>query len=288
MENNQELQHQERGGAPGLDPNPIAWGRVNKLILNQEVCWKPQSLQQLSNPANCCLRLRFIRVVSTYVKRLDSVKWCEMLLGRVKYCMAWWDSIDRRERYLLYLLLIFYISFLLVLFKLFIGIPIIILILVFDFYGLSWFPIAVLLVLIVSMELFRRTLLQCDRLYCFLVGRPFYYIMVLSGVMLGLVGALSVAIASYLILSLVFRFEVYASLLLSLMLAIPTFALATLVYFRKPWYMLPLLLPPLAPLLLLSFAIDYFSTGVTNPFQWYLRKREELLARGVCKLNDGA
>jgi len=223
-----------------------------------------------------------------YVNWLDSVKWREMLLDRVKYCMTWWDSIDRRERYLLYLLLIFYISFLLVLFKLFIGIPIIILILVFDFYGLSWFPIAVLLVLIVSMEFFRRALLQCDRLDCFLVGRPFYYIMVLNGVMLGLVGALSVAIASYLILSLVFRFEVYASLLLSLMLAIPTFALATLVYFRKPWYMLPLLLPPLAPLLLLSFAIDYFITGATNPFQWYLRKREELLARGVCKLNDGA
>ena len=186
---------------------------------------------------------------------------------------------------MLYLLLLFYVSFLLGLLVLFIGIPITILILVFDFYGLRWFP---LLVLIVSMEFFRRALLQCDRLYCFLIGRPFYYIMVLSGVMLGLVGALSVAIASYLILSLVFRFEVYASLLLSLMLAIPTFALATLVYFRKPWYMLPLLLPPLAPLLLLLFAIDYFSTGVTNPFQWYLRKREELLARGVCKLNDGA
>jgi hypothetical protein len=138
------------------------------------------------------------------------------------------------------------------------------------------------------MELFRRALLQCDKLDCFLVGRPFYYIMVLSGVMLGLVGALSVAIASYLILSLVFRFEVYASLLLSLMLAIPTFALVIVVYFRKPWYMLPLLLPPLAPLLLLSFAIDYFITGATNLFQWYLRKREELLARGVCKLNDGA
>jgi hypothetical protein len=208
-----------------------------------------------------------------------------MLLDKVKYCMAWWDSIDRRERSSLYLLLIFYINFLLVLLVLFIGIPITILILVFDFYGLRLFP---LLVLIVSMEFFRRALLQCDKLYCFLVGRPFYYIMVLSGVMLGLVGALSVAIASYLILSLVFRFEVYASLLLSLMLAIPTSALATLVYFRKPWYMLPLLLPPLAPLLLLLSAIDYFITGVTNPFQWYLRKREELLARGVCKLNGGA
>jgi len=201
--------------------------------------------------------------------------------------MAWWDSIDRRERSSLYLLLIFYIDFLLVLLVLFIGIPITILILVFDFYGLRWFWFP-LLVLIVSMEFFRRALLQCDRLDCFLVGRPFYYIMVLSGVMLGLVGALSVAIASYLILSLVFRFDVYASLLLSLMLAIPTFALATLVYFRKPWYMMPLLLPPLAPLLLLSFAIVYFITGATNLFQWYLRKREELLARGVCKLNDGA
>jgi hypothetical protein len=220
-----------------------------------------------------------------YVNWLDSVKWCEMLLGRVRYCMAWWDSIDRRERYLLYLLLLFYINFLLVLLVLFIGIPITILILVFDFYGLRLFP---LLVLIVSMELFRRALLQCDRLYCFLVGRPFYYIMVLSGVMLSLVDALIVAIASYLILSLVFRFEVYASLLLSLMLAIPTFALATLVYFRKPWYMMSLLLPPLAPLILLSFAIVYFITGATNLFQWYLRKREELLARGVCKLNDGA
>ena len=185
---------------------------------------------------------------------------------------------------MLYILLLFHIS-LLGLLALFIGIPITILILVFDFYGLRWFP---LLVLIVSMEFFRRALLQCDRLYCFLVGRPFYYIMVLSGVMLSLVVALIVAIASYLILSLVFRFDVYASLLLSLMLAIPTFALATLIYFRKPWYMMSLLLPPLAPLLILLSAIDYSIIGATNPFQWYLRKREELLAKGVCKLNDGA
>ena len=189
---------------------------------------------------------------------------------------------------MLYMLLLFYISSLLGLLVLFIGIPITILILVFDFYGLSWSPIAVLLVLIVSMEFLRRTLLQCDRLDCFLVGKLLYYMMILHGVMLGLIDALIVAIASYLILSLVFGFDVYASLLLSLMLAIPTFALATLVYFRKPWYMMSLLLPPLAPLLLLSFAIVYFITGATNLFQWYLRKREELLARGVCKLNDGA
>jgi len=194
--------------------------------------------------------------------------------------MAWWDSIDPRERSLLYMLLLFYIDSLLGLLVLFIGIPIIILILVFNFYGLSWSPIAVLLVLIVSMELFRRVLLQCDRLDCFLVGKLLYYMMILNGVMLGLVDALIVAIASYLILSFVFGFEVYASLLLSLMLAIPTFALVAIVYFRKPWYMMPLLLP--------LFAIVYFRTGVTNLFQWYLRKREELLARGVCKLNDRA
>jgi hypothetical protein len=194
--------------------------------------------------------------------------------------MAWWDSIDPRERSLLYILLLFYIDSLLGLPVLFIGIPITILILVFNFYGLSWSPIAVLLVLIVSMELFRRALLQCDRLDCFLVGKLLYYMMILNGVMLGLIDALIVAIASYLILSLVFGFDVYASLLLSLMLAIPTFALVAIVYFRKPWYMMPLLLP--------LFAIVYFRTGVTNLFQWYLRKREELLARGVCKLNDGA
>jgi hypothetical protein len=191
--------------------------------------------------------------------------------------MAWWDSIDPRERSLLYLLLLFYISSLLGLLVLFIGIPITILILVFDFYGLRWF---LLIVLIVSMEFLRRTLLQCDRLDCFLVGKLLYYMMILHGVMLGLVDALIVAIASYLILSFMFGFDVYASLLLSLMFAIPTFALVTLVYFRKPWYMMPLLLP--------LFAIVYFRTGVTNLFQWYLRKREELLARGVCKLNDGA
>ena len=194
--------------------------------------------------------------------------------------MAWWDSIDPRERSLLYMLLLFYIDSLLGLLVLFIGIPIIILILVFNFYGLSWSPIAVLLVLIVSMEFLRRTLLQCDRLDCFLVGKLLYYMMILHGVMLGLIDALIVAIASYLILSLVFGFDVYASLLLSLMLAIPTFALVIVVYFRKPWYVMPLLLP--------LFAIVYFITGVTNLFQWYLRKREELLARGVCKLNDGA
>jgi hypothetical protein len=210
-----------------------------------------------------------------------------MLLGRVKYCMAWWDSIDRRERSsLLYILLLFHIS-LLYLLTLLIGIPITILVLVFDLVSMGFLQFH-LLVLIVSMEFFRRALLQCDRLYCFLVGRPFYYIMVLSGVMSSLVSALSVAIASYLILSLVFRFDVYASLLSSLMLAIPTFALATLIYFRKPWYMMSLLLPPLAPLILLSSAIDYSIIRATNPFQWYLRKREELLARGVCKLNDRA
>jgi hypothetical protein len=198
-------------------------------------------------------------------------------LSKIRYCMAWWDSIDPRERSLLYMLLLFYISSLLGLLVLFIGIPITILILVFDFYGLRWF---LLIVLIVSMEFLRRTLLQCDRLDCFLVGKLLYYMMILHGVMLGLIDALIVAIASYLILSFVFGFDVYASLLLSLMLAIPTFALVIVVYFRKPWYMMPLLLP--------LFAIVYFSTGVTNLFQWYLRKREELLARGVCKLNDGA
>jgi hypothetical protein len=176
--------------------------------------------------------------------------------------MAWWDSIDPRERSLLYLLLLFYISFLLGLLVLFIGIPITILILVFDFYGLRWFP---LLVLIVSMEFLRRTLLQCDRLDCFLVGKLLYYMMILNGVMLGLVDALIVAIASYLILSFMFRFDVYASLLLSLMFAIPTFALDIVVYFRKPWYVSPLLLP--------LAAIVYVRTGVTNLFQWYLRKR---------------
>jgi len=227
----QELQHQGRGGTPGLDPNPIAWGEGEQADTKPRGVLETSSLKQLSNPANCCLRLRFIRVVSMYVKRLDSVKWYEMLLGRVKYCMAWWDSIDRRERHLLYLLLLFYIDSLLGLLVLFIGIPIIILILVFDFYGLRWF---LLIVLIVSMELFRRALLQCDRLDCFLVGKLLYYMMILHGVMLGLVDALIVAIASYLILSLVFRFEVYASLLLSLMLAIPTFALVAIVYFRKP------------------------------------------------------
>jgi positive regulator of sigma E activity len=50
--------------------------------------------------------------------------------------MAWWDSIDRRERSLLNMLLLFYISSLLGLLVLFIGIPITILIIVFDFYGL--------------------------------------------------------------------------------------------------------------------------------------------------------
>ncbi len=260
------MENNTRAPTPGMRRTPRARPEPDSLGEGEQTDTKPRgvletsSLKQLSNPTNCCLRLRFIRVVSMYVKRLDSVKWCEMLLDRVKYCMAWWDSIDRRERSLLYMLLISYINFLLSLLVLFIGIPITILILVFDFYGLRWFP---LLVLIVSMEFFRRALLQCDRLYCFLVGRPFYYIMVLSGVMLSLVDALIVAIASYLILSLVFRFDVYASLLLSLMLAIPTFALVTLVYFRKPWYMMPLLLPlPYLQSSILLQVLPIYSNGI--------------------------
>jgi len=43
VENNTRAPTPGKRGTPGLDPNPIAWGRVNKLILNQEVCWKPQA-----------------------------------------------------------------------------------------------------------------------------------------------------------------------------------------------------------------------------------------------------
>jgi hypothetical protein len=179
-------------------------------------------------------------------------------LSRIRYCMAWWDSIDPRERSLLYMLLLFYIDSLFGLLVLFIGTPIIILILVFNFYGLSWSPIAVLLVLIVSMELFRRALLQCNRLDCFLVGKPLYYIIILNDVLMGLVNALIIAIIAYLILAFMFGFEIHALILMSLMLAISTFALVVVVYFRRPRYMMLLLLP--------LATIVYVRTGVTNLF----------------------
>jgi hypothetical protein len=214
------------------------------------------------------------------------------LLRRVRDCLVWWSSQDPRERALLNLLLITYYDTLVILALAFVGLPMLISVLVFDVYSIisqfapipvRYLDVLVMFLIVISVfstGYFKRALLQCDRLDCFLVGKPLYYIMILDGVLMSLVDALIVAIASYLILSFVFGFDVYASLLLSLMLAIPTFALVTLVYFRKPWYMMPLLLP--------LFAIVYFITGVTNLFQWYLRKREELLARGVCKLNDGA
>jgi hypothetical protein len=201
-------------------------------------------------------------------------------MGKVRDCMVWWNSIDPRERALLYILLIIYYDGLVALLALFICFPIVILILAFDFYDLLLLSPIPVSVFIVSMDFFRRVLLQCDRLDYFLVGKPLYHIMILDGVMTGLVHALIVVIAAYLILNFMFGFETYASLLIALMPAILTFALVTLIYFKRPWYMIPLLLP--------LFAIVYFRTGVTNLFQWYLRKREELLARGVCKLNGGA
>jgi len=192
--------------------------------------------------------------------------------------MVWWNSIDPRERALLYMLLITYYDSLMALLAFFIGFPVVILILAFDFYDLLLLSPIPVSVFIVSMDFLRRALLQCDMLNCFLVGKPLYYVMILSGVLTGLAGALIVAIATYLILSFVFGFEIYASLLLSLMLAIPTFALVIVVYFRKPWYVIPLLLP--------LAAIVYVRTGVTNLFQWYLRKRREILAKGACKLME--
>jgi hypothetical protein len=62
--------------------------------------------------------------------------------------------------------------------------------------------------------------------------------MILDGVMTGLVNALIIAIAAYLILNFMFGFETYASLLIALMPAILIFALVTLIYFKRPWYMI--------------------------------------------------
>jgi hypothetical protein len=59
-----------------------------------------------------------------------------------------------------------------------------------------------------------------------------------------------------------------------LILATPTSILATTIYFRRSWYILPIVL-------LLTARV-----GVTNLFQWYLRKRGEILAKGVCRLGN--
>lgn len=85
-----------------------------------------------------------------------------------------------------------------------------------------------------------------------------YYIMILNDVLMSLVNALIIAIIAYLILAFMFGFEIHALILISLMLAISTFALVVVVYFRRPWYMM---------LLLLSLAtIVYVRTGVSNLF----------------------
>jgi len=72
VENNTRAPTPGKRGTPRARPEPDSLGRVNKLILNQEVYWKPQVLKQLSNPANCCLRLRFIRLSSL------SLHWCSV------------------------------------------------------------------------------------------------------------------------------------------------------------------------------------------------------------------
>jgi hypothetical protein len=60
----QELQNQGRGEPPGLDPNPIAWGEGEQADTKLRGVLETSSLQQPSNPTNCCLRLRFIRLSS--------------------------------------------------------------------------------------------------------------------------------------------------------------------------------------------------------------------------------
>lgn len=184
--------------------------------------------------------------------------------------MAWWSSQDPKERALLNLLLITYYDTLAILALAFVGLPMLISILVFDVYSIisqfALIPVRYLGVLVMflivisvfSTGYFKRALLQCDRLDCFLVGKPLYYIMILNDVLMGLVNALIIAIIAYLILAFMFGFEIHALILISLMLAISTFALVVVVYFRRPWYMMLLLLP--------LATIVYVRTGVTNLF----------------------
>jgi len=133
---------------------------------------------------------------------------------------------------------------------------------------------ATLIVVIVSYV--SRFYLLCEEnVMCLLVKRSFYYAMVLQGALTGSFYAFLAALITYYVLTSILGFSLYTSLLAVLTLAITTFTLALVIYFKGPIYVeLPIYIP------------FYIRTGVSNIFQWYLRKRDELLARGVCKLGD--
>ncbi len=117
-------------------------------------------------------------------------------------------------------------------------------------------------VLLIPIIYFVRTLIQCRRLKCFLAGKPVYYVMILEGMTIGIIDSSIIYIITYYVLRAILMLDFHASLLLALIPSISTFIFVVIVYFRGPWYIIfPFRLPA------------YFKTGVSNPFQWYLRER---------------
>ena len=199
------------------------------------------------------------------------------MLDRIKSCLGWWSSLDPRERALLNLLLIIYYDILMIIAVAFVGLFLFAIIFAFniqvDLYTM-FFMIVLTVILVISVDFFKRFYFQCGKLECFIAGRPFYYVMILGGLITGLAYAILTGTIAYLILTLTLGFNAYTSLLTALILATPTSILATTIYFRRSWYILPIVL-------LLTARV-----GVTNLFQWYLRKRGEILAKGVCRLGN--
>jgi hypothetical protein len=227
-----------------------------------------------------------------------------LLLSRVRSCVAWWNSLNPPERVLLTYLLLFYYS----------GVSFItVSVIIFILYLILPFSISPVLEglavgFVFAVLWFRRALLRCDRLEDFIIGKPLYYYLILFGILLGILYASFISLITYQVFISKLGFNPYTTLLTTAILAITTFSSTVAVYLRGPWFSLvPVMSVPFIVLLILIgepvvlmltlalvfiitslFYILYRRTGVSNLTQWYFRKREELLARGVCKPNDGA
>jgi hypothetical protein len=216
--------------------------------------------------------------------------------------VAWWNSLNPPERELLTFLLLFY----------YLGVSIItVSVITFILYLILPFSISpVLEGLVIGLAIgfvfavfwFRRALLQCDRLEDFIIGKPPYYYLILFGILLGILYASFISLITYQVFISKLGFNPYTTLLITALLAITTFSSTVAVYLRGPWSSLvPVMSVPFIILLILigepvvltlTLALVFIltslfyildrRTGVSNPIQWYFRKRREILAKRMC------
>jgi small-conductance mechanosensitive channel len=224
-----------------------------------------------------------------------------LLLSRVRSCVAWWNSLNPLERELLTFLLLFYygsISVIIVIFTLHLVLPF----LISPGGVLEGLVEGLAVGFVFAVFWFRRALLQCDKLEDFIIGKPLYYFSILSGILLGILYSSFISLITYQVFTSKLGFNPYTTLLITAILAITTSSLTVAVYLRGPWSSLALITSvPIIILLILieepvvlmlTLALVFIltslfyildrRTGVSNPIQWYFRKRREILAKRIC------